>query len=259
MMRQPTIAEAEDQSTPNADVDYISEAIQEAISSGKLEAAARILEELRGQNEGETGYAQGDPFLARASSILLQHQIHRAGRAIAYKENPQTATGEILLLSENARRFMENDLSFHKASEHIHTTVSMNTRDMLPMTREQAEAMFRETAGEAPEETGELPVDSEDAAWIVHRHGPGDVHENRVRVPGRRQPVPEPFRQHEPGRGGRRGPLRRHTEPGRPGCQAVPLRRPQPVAGTSNPEAWDADRNPIIRHLRLWPKRRYLE
>ena len=46
----------------------------------------------------------------------------------------------------------------------------MNDRNMLPMTQEQAEAMFREAAGEAPEETGEPPLDSEDAAWIVHRH-----------------------------------------------------------------------------------------
>ena len=170
MTLQQTLAVPEEQPDPNAEADYIIQALQDAIHSGNLEAAGRVLGDLQNQNERDTRYPQGSPFLARASKVLLQHQIHRAGRAIAYGENPEIATGEILMLHENARRFMDNALSFHKASEHIYTAVSMNDRNMLPMTQEQAEAMFREAAGEAPEETGEPPLDSEDAAWIVHRH-----------------------------------------------------------------------------------------
>ena len=164
------------QETPNAiatgeaDADYILENLQQAIRTGNLEAAGRVLGELQNQNERDTRYPQGSPFLARASKVLLQHQIHRAGRAIAYGENPEIATGEVLMLNENARRFMENAPLFHKAAEQTYTSVRMNTRNTLPMTQERAEAIFREAAGAALEETGEPPLDSKDAAWIVHRH-----------------------------------------------------------------------------------------
>ena len=164
------------QKTPNAiatgeaDADYIVENLQQAIRTGNLEAAGRVLHELQNQNEQDTRYPQGSPFLARAAKALLKHQIRRAVQAIAYRENPETATGELLMLSDSARRFMEDAPTFRHEAEHTYQAVRMVEKNILPMSQEQAEDLFRTAAGDAPEDTGEPHLDSEDAAWIVHRH-----------------------------------------------------------------------------------------
>lgn len=155
--------------TGEADADYIVENLQQGIRTGNLETAARVLTELQDWNKRDTGYPQGNPFLDRAYEVLLRHQIQRANQAIAYRENPEIATGELLMLNDNARQFMENAPVFHKAAAQTYTSVRMNHQNMLPMTREQGEAKFRDTAGEAPPETGEQPLHPEYAAWVIHR------------------------------------------------------------------------------------------
>ena len=169
MTHRHTIAETEEQPDPNAEADYIIESIRNAIRSGNLEAAGQALEELQNRNERDTGYPKDSPFLHRAAKALLKHQIRRAVQAIAYRENPETATGKLLMLSDSARRFMEDAPTFRHEAEQTYQAVRMAERNILPLSQEQAEDLFRTAAGNAPEETGRPPLESGDAAWAVHR------------------------------------------------------------------------------------------
>ena len=134
MTRPQTTAVPEEQPDPNAEAGYIIESLQNAIRSGNLEAAGRVLEELQNRNERDTRYPKDSPFLHRAVKALLKHQIRRAVQAIAYRENPETATGELLMLSDSARRFMEDAPPFRHEADQIYQAVRMAQRKILPLS-----------------------------------------------------------------------------------------------------------------------------
>lgn len=148
-------------------------ALTGAIREDEHDRAVAALKRQNRYHREETGYNPHDgEFLRRASSLLLQNQIRRAALASIHGEQPENAVWDIMGLVANTWEFMNASHEFGQVAERFHMGLRMKTelRLLAEDNRSglEAERIFRELAGEPPEDPERVPFGILRTVWRIY-------------------------------------------------------------------------------------------